>query len=403
MMPKIARELTAIEISRLNKQGKHAVGGVPGLMFQVNGGSRSWIYRYMLNGKRRDMGLGPYPAVTLAKAKESARFVKDRAAQGYDPLQEKIEEQARIRAERATMKSFKDAMTGYLNDKSPEWKNNKHRQQWENTLTAYALPIIGEMPVSKIRIGDVLTVLRPIWNDKTETASRLRGRIESVIDWAKVHGYSDLENPARWKGNLDKVLPAPSKAKPVKHHSALPYAEISAFMSELRSRAGVSARALEFCVLTAARSGEVRGATWQEIDFCNSTWTIPAGRMKAGKEHRVPLSKQATELLRSLPRKTETDLLFPSSKNTPLSDMTLGAVLKRMNRSVTTHGFRSTFRDWAGETQNFPNEVLEHALAHQLKNKTEAAYARGTLFEKRRKLMNAWGDECWGNLSEKVF
>lgn len=400
-MPKIAKELTAIEISRLNKQGKHAVGGVPGLMFQVNGGSRSWIYRFMLNGRRRDMGLGPYPAVTLAKAKECARVVRDRTALGYDPLQEKIEAQLRIKAERATLKSFKEAMTGYLKDKSPEWKNKKHRQQWETTLTTYALPVIGEMPVSKIRIRDVLTVLRPIWNEKTETASRLRGRIENVIDWAKVHGYSNFENPARWKGNLDKVLPAPSKTKPVKHHSALPYAEIASFMLELRKREGISARALEFCILTAARSGEVRGAKWQEIDLDSSTWTIPAERMKAGKEHRIPLSKQATCLLKALPCNKDAVLLFPNTNNTPLSDMSLGAVLKRMGKSVTTHGFRSTFRDWSGETQNFPNEVLERALAHQLKSKTEAAYARGTLFEKRRKLMNAWGDECWSSSPTK--
>ena len=396
MMPKIAKELTAIEISRLNKQGKHAVGGIPGLMFQVNGGSRSWIYRYMLGGKRRDMGLGPYPAVTLAQAKDHARSLKYLTAQGHDPLRERQDEQARIKAERATLKTFKEAMVGYLSDKSPEWKNKKHRQQWENTLTTYALPEIGDLSVSKIQIGDVLSVLRPIWHEKTETASRLRGRIESVIDWAKVHGYCKGENPARWKGNLDKVLPAPSKAKPVKHHKALPYAQISNFITDLKLREGIAARALEFCILTAARSGEVRGATWQEIDLNNNTWTIPAARMKAGKEHRIPLSPQALILLNSLTRHANTNLLFPNTQGAPLSDMTLGAVLKRMGRTITTHGFRSTFRDWAGETQNFPNEVLEHALAHQLKNKTEAAYARGTLFEKRRILMDAWGDECFG-------
>ena len=247
-----------------------------------------------------------------------------------------------------------------------------------------------------------MTVLRPIWNEKTETASRLRGRIESIIDWAKVHGYCTGENPARWKGILDKVLPAPSKAKPVRHHKALPYTEISAFMSELQKRDGISARALEFCILTAARSGEVRGATWQEIDLCNNTWVIPADRMKAGKEHRIPLSEQALSILKNLTRKPGIELVFPNTNGATLSDMSLGAVLKRMGKSVTAHGFRSTFRDWAGETQNFPNEVLEHALAHQLKSKTEAAYARGTLFDKRRNLMNAWGKECFAYSQPKL-
>ena len=402
-MPIIAKELTAIEISRLKKQGKHAVGGVPGLMFQVSGGSRSWVYRYMLDGKRRDMGLGPYPAVTLAQAKDHARSLKSLTAKGHDPLREKQEELVRMRAERATLKTFKEAMVGYLNDKSPEWRNKKHRQQWENTLTTYAFAEIGDMSVSTIQIGHVLSVLRPIWNEKTETASRLRGRIESVIDWAKVHGYCTGENPARWKGNLDKVLPAPSKAKPVRHHTALPYAKISNFISDLKLREGIAPRALEFCILTAARSGEVRGATWQEIDLNNNIWTIPAARMKAGKEHRVPLSPQALALLSNLSRKANTNLVFPNTHGAPLSDMTLGAVLKRMGERVTTHGFRSTFRDWAGETQNFPNEVLEHALSHQLKSKTEAAYARGTLFEKRRILMHAWSNECFANSPSDKF
>ena len=402
-MPKIAKELTAIEISRLSSPGKYAAGGIPGLMFQINGGSRSWIYRFMLNGRRRDMGLGPYPTVTLAQAKDRARSLKDRTAQGYDPLQEKFENLARLKAEKASAKKFKDAMAGYLNDKSPEWKNKKHRQQWENTLTAYALPELGELTVSQIQIRNVLAVLRPIWNEKTETASRLRGRIENVIDWAKVHGYSNCENPARWKGNLDKILPAPSKTKPVRHHKALPYTEISAFMSELKKREGISSRGLEFCILTATRSGEVRGATWSEIDLTNKTWVIPANRMKAGKEHRIPLSRQTMEIINSLIQGTGKDLLFSNSAGVPLSDMEFGTVLKRMGKAVTTHGFRSTFRDWAGETQNYPNEVLEHALAHQLKSKTEAAYARGTLFEKRRKLMNAWGDECWNKAPTELF
>jgi len=394
-MPKIAKELTAIEIARLSKQGKHATGGIPGLMLQVRGGSRSWIYRYMINGKRREMGLGSYPSVTLAQARERCRHLKYKVFQSIDPLQERIAQLEILNARKDNSITFKKAMEGYLRDKEIEWKNFKHRQQWENSLLTYATPILGNLNVSEIGNTQILNVLRPIWNSKTETASRLRGRIENILDWSRVHGYCNEENPARWKGNLDKVLPAPNKTRQVKHHAALPFIEIEEFMFDLRHRSGTSARALEFCILTATRSGEVRGANWNEIDIKNERWIIPAQRMKANKEHHIPLSPQAISILKGFLPGEPNGLIFQNSKGRMLSDMSFSAVLKRMQKSITTHGFRSTFRDWAGETQNYPHEVLEHALAHQLKSKTEAAYARGTLYQKRRSLMNAWGQKCW--------
>lgn len=250
------------------------------------------------------------------------------------------------------------------------------------------------MQVSDVDLTHVLQILEPIWKDKTETASRLRGRIESVLNWATARGYRTGLNPARWRGHLDNLLPARGKIQKVEHHAALSYKELSGFILALRQQAGMGARALEFAILTAARSGEVRGATWAEIDTDAATWTIPAERMKVGKEHRVPLSDAALALLAALPRMGGTDLIFPNTKGTALSDMTLTAVLRRMERDVTAHGFRSTFRDWAGETTAYPREVIEHALAHQLKDKAEAAYARGSLFDKRRRLMDDWAIYC---------
>jgi len=290
--------------------------------------------------------------------------------------------------------TFSEAVRQFLVDNQPSWRNAKHRQQWENTLNTYAIPVLGPLAVKDIQLAHLLEVLRPIWKTKTETASRLRGRIENVLDWAKVHGYRDGENPARWKGNLDKVLPTPGKAKTVKHHAALPYQEVGAFTAALNERNGMAALALEFCILTAARSGEVRGATWGELDFNKREWIVPAGRMKAGKEHSIPLSQRVVKILQQLPAGKADEIIFKAPRGGMLSDMTLGAVLKRMDVSVTVHGFRSTFRDWAGETTHYPREVIEHALAHQLKDKAEAAYARGTLFQKRRRLMDAWANYC---------
>ena len=393
-MPKIAKELSALEVSRLNKTGFNAVGVVPGLGLQIRGQARSWILRVKIADKVRDIGLGGYPGVTLAMAREAARQLRSKIAAGIDPIQERQARNDELRAAQRKRLLFVDACRQFLEDKQSEWSNAKHRQQWENTLRVHALPVLGNLAVDDIELAHVLEVLKPIWHKTPETAKRTRGRIEKVLDWAKVHGHRDGENPARWQGNLENVLPSISKIRVVKHHPALPYPEIADFIKRLRARKGTAAIALEFLILTSARSGEVRGATWQEFDLKQREWIIPAERMKARKEHRVPLSDRAVEILTGIPKGQGDEIVFKAAQGGVLSDMTLGAVLKRMEVPVTTHGFRSTFRDWAGETTAFPREVIEHALAHQLKDKAEAAYARGTLMEKRRKLMTAWAEYC---------
>lgn len=393
-MPKIAKELSPLEVSRLDKSGFNAVGVVPGLGLQIRGQARSWILRVKIGDKVRDIGLGGYPGVTLAMAREAARQLRSKIAAGIDPIQERKIRNDELRAAQRKRLLFVDACRQFLEDKQSEWGNAKHRQQWENTLRVHALPVLGNLAVDDIELAHVLEVLKPIWHKTPETAKRTRGRIEKVLDWAKVHGHRDGENPARWHGNLENVLPSISKIRVVKHHPALPYPEIADFIKRLRARKGIAAIALEFLILTSARSGEVRGATWQEFDLKQREWIIPAERMKARKEHRVPLSDRAVEILKKIPKGQSDEIVFKAARGGILSDMTLGAVLKRMEVPVTTHGFRSTFRDWAGETTAFPREVIEHALAHQLKDKAEAAYARGTLMEKRRKLMTAWAEYC---------
>ena len=393
-MPKIAKELSPLEVSRLDKTGFNAVGVVPGLGLQIRGQARSWILRVKIGDKIRDIGLGGYPGVTLAMAREAARQMRSKIAAGIDPIEERKVLNDELRAAQLKRLLFVDAFRRFLADKQSEWNNAKHRQQWENTLQTYAVPVLGNLAVDDIELAHVLEVLKPIWHTKPETANRTRGRIEKVLDWAKVHGHRDGENPARWQGNLENVLPSISKIRVVKHHPALPYPEIADFIKRLRARKGTAAIALEFLILTSARSGEVRGATWQEFDLKQREWIIPAERMKARKEHRVPLSDRAVEILTEIPQGKGNEIVFKAAQGGILSDMTLGAVLKRMEVPVTTHGFRSTFRDWAGETTAFPREVIEHALAHQLKDKAEAAYARGTLMEKRRKLMAAWAEYC---------
>jgi len=393
-MPKIAKELSALEVSRLNKPGFNAVGVVPGLGLQIRGQARSWILRVKIGDKIRDIGLGGYPGVTLAMAREAARQLRSKIAAGIDPIQERKVRNDELRAAQRKRLLFVDAFRRFLEDKRTEWGNAKHRQQWENTLQTYAVPVLGNLAVEDIEFAHILAVLKPIWHKKPETAKRTRGRIEKVLDWAKVHGHRDGENPARWQGNLENALPSISKIRVVKHHPALPYPEIADFIKRLQARKGTAAIALEFAILTAARSGEVRGATWQEFDLKKREWIIPAERMKARKEHRIPLSDRAIEILTEIPKSQGDEIVFKAARGGVLSDMTLGAVLKRMEVPVTTHGFRSTFRDWAGETTAFPREVIEHALAHRQKDKAEAAYARGTLMEKRRKLMAAWAEYC---------
>lgn len=394
-MPKKAAELSPLAVRRLVKPGHYAVGGVAGLALQVApGGARTWILRVTVGSKRRDMGLGGYPDVELAQAREKARAARELVEQGVDPILHRRQLKSALAAQQAAQKTFEQCATEYIDAKSAEWSNAKHASQWTNTLTAYAYPTLGKLLVSDIGLPQVIGVLKPIWQTKTETATRLRGRIEAVLDWATVHHYRQGLNPARWKGHLDKILPTPTKISRVKHHKALAVDDVPGFMAALRHQEGAGAKALEFLVLTAARSGEVRGATWSEIDLDAGEWTVPAERMKAGKEHRVPLSPAAVDLLKGLEKVEGTDLVFPSSRKAPLSDMTLTAVMRRMKVDAVPHGFRSSFRDWASERTGYPGDVVEMALAHAIADKVEAAYRRGDLFEKRRALMADWASFC---------
>jgi integrase len=393
-MPKKAKELAALQVARLTKPGLHAVGGVAGLHLQIDGNARSWILRATIGNRRPDMGLGGYPDVTLAGAREAARVARAKIRAGIDPIAEARAARSALKAATAVAWTFEACAKAFIDAKAPEWKNAKHAAQWTTTLERHAYPKIGSLQVSDVELPQVLSVLEPIRTTKTETASRVRNRMEVVLDWATVRGYRKGPNPARWRGHLDKLLPKPSKISKVVHHRALPDAEIGALMQALRKHDGMGARALEFAILTACRSGEVRAATWQEIDLDDATWTIPPARMKADREHRVPLSAAALRLLRHLPRIPSDTLVFPAPRGGQLSDMTLTAVLRRMQVDVVPHGFRSTFRDWCSERTNYPHEVAEMALAHAVGNKTEEAYRRGDLFDKRRKLMAEWGKFC---------
>lgn len=394
-MPKKAVELGALQVGRLKEPGRYAVGGVAGLQLLISDtGARSWVLRTMVGGKRKDMGLGGFPDVTLAGAREAARRLRGQVTEGVDPVAKRRDDRARLAADRAQAKTFSQCSAAFFEDKSEEWRSDKHRQQWVNSLKNHADPIIGELYVRDITLTHVLDVVKPLWRDKTETATRVRGRIEAVLDWATVRGYRTGENPARWKGHLEQLLPKPGKVSKVKHFAAVDVDAVSGFTSALRQVGGMGARALEFAILTAARSGEVRGALWSEIDLQAAQWVIPAERMKGKKEHRVPLSTQAVKLLEALPRFDKVDLVFPGTKNQMLSDMTLSAVMRRMKVDAVPHGFRSTFRDWAAERTNFPRDLAEMALAHVIESKVEAAYRRGDMLAKRLKMMQAWADYC---------
>lgn len=393
-MGRKAAERGALWVSQRTEPGLHFVGGVAGLALQVAGGSRSWILRVMVGGKRRDMGLGGYPDVTLAAAREAARAARAKIRAGVDPIAEAKAARSALQASVSAALTFELAAKRYIEAHEDSWRNAKHAQQWRKTLETYAYPTIGKTLVHDVTLPQVLGVLEPIWKTKTETATRLRGRLEAVLDWATVRGYREGLNPARWRGHLDQLLPAPSRIARQEHHAALPVPELGTFMAALREQSGMGARALEFAILTAARSGEVRGATWAEIDQVARTWTVPAARMKPGREHRVPLSPAALALLKALPRMAGTELVFPAPRGGQLSDMTLTAVLRRMAVDAVPHGFRSTFRDWAAEHTNYPREVAEMALAHTIGDKVEAAYRRGDLFERRRKMMNDWAAFC---------
>ncbi|MFC0134293.1 integrase [Massilia eurypsychrophila] len=394
-MGRSVEKLSALAVSKTNAPGYYGDGA--GLWLQVSKSiTKSWIFRYTLAGKQREMGLGALHTVTLSEARAKAKSCRTLLLAGRDPLDERKATQLVDALERAKMITFDQCATAYIAAHRGSWKSAKHAAQWESTLATYAGPIIGAMPVAAVDTALVVKVLSPIWQEKTETATRLRGRIESVLDWATVSKYRIGENPARWRGHLDNLLADPNKVSKVEHHPALPWQELSGFIAELQTREGVAARAVEFAILTATRSGEVRGATWGEIDMQAAVWTIPAERMKAGREHRVPLSSGAIGLLRRASGRE--GIIFPGrGVGTSMSDMSLTAVLRRMGRNdITIHGFRSTFRDWCSESvgNTFPREICEHALAHSLPDKVEAAYRRGDLLDKRKVLMQTWSDFC---------
>jgi integrase len=386
-MPRKAKGLTVRQVETLTKPGFHADGG--GLYVQVTpSGGRTWVFRYQIAGRRRMMGLGSAARLTLAEAREKATEARRMVGEGQDP----IEAKRATPTAPSTMPTFADVAGWYIDAHRAGWTNPKHAAQWGNTLAAYAFPVMGGLPIDEVGTERVLQCLTPIWTAKPETAGRVRGRIEAVLDYAKARGWRDGENPARWKGHLALTLPARSKVRRVEGHASLPYREMPAFWPRLCAADGMGARALEFAILTAGRTGEVLGALWDEIDMDAMTWTIPGQRMKAGQDHRVPLSAPALALLRRMATVRQGALVFPGQKaGKPLSNMAMKQALRRMGRDdLTPHGFRSTFRTWAAEQTSTPHEICEAALAHTQGDKVVAAYQRGDLLDKRRRLMDAW-------------
>jgi integrase len=419
-MPKKAKELSALSVSKLKEDGRHAVGGVDGLHLRIINNSRAWVLRVVVGQKldnagnvklhRRDIGLGSFPEVTLSEAREKARELKKQIRAGIDPLQEKEERLNALRIQKLREKTFRECATIVITNKTRELKNAKHIAQWSSTLETYVYPALGERNISSITKADIASVLEPIWIDKHETAKRLRGRIETIFDYARAMEYFTGNNPAEWKGNLEPIL---GKLKrEIKSLPSLPYPEISNFIRHLQTKNGVAAKALEFTILTACRSGEIFGATWNEIDLESKVWTIPKERMKAGKEHQVPLSDAALSVLDSLKvYKGLSQYIFNAPRGGMLSDMAITALIRRMHtdqiakngvgyidpkqhRIITTHGFRSTFRDWSADKTDYPREVCEHVLAHKLPDDVEAAYLRGAYLEKRKGLMEDWAKYC---------
>jgi integrase len=414
-MPKVAQELGPLDVKRLVHTGgkgnsMFAVGGVSGLYMQVTPtGGKTWVLRVSVGLKRRDIGLGGFPSVTLSQARDKAREARDKIERGIDPVAERQAAKAALVMARARGMTFADAVDKCLAAKLDAFKNVKHRQQWRNTLDTYAMPELGKLLVADIETQDVLRVLQPVWTTKTETASRLRGRIEAVLSWATVSGHRKGDNPARWSGNLKELLPAASKVAKEGNHPALTIDDAPRWFAALKARDGMGARALELLALTATRSQEIRGAAWEEIDLERALWVIPAVRMKMDREHRVPLTVEAVALLKSLPRLAGNPLVFPAARGGQLSDMTLSATMKRMHeaelaadrpgfvdrvskRHAVPHGLRSTFRDWVAERTQYPGEMAEVALAHRISNAVEASYRRGDMIEKRRAMMAAWAD-----------
>ncbi len=396
-MARESNRLSAVKVAGLRKPGRYGDGR--GLWLQVTAeGTKSWLLRYMLHGRARQMGLGPVHTVSLAEARQKAAGYRALLVDGLDPIEARRDRQREARREAARAVSFRACAERYIEAHRPGWRNAKHGDQWTATLTAYAYPVFGELAVADIDTGLVLKAIEPIWTEKPETAKRVRGRIEAILDWAAAREYRAGDNPARWRGHLDKLLPARARVAPVRHHPALPYVEAPDFMAALRAREGVSARALEFTILTAARTGEVIAARWPEIDLGAKVWTVPAERTKARREHRVPLSDRALEILAALPREDGSEYVFiGSGTGRALSNMALLKTLERMGRKdLTVHGFRSTFRDWSAERTNYPREVCEMALAHAISDQVEAAYRRGELYAKRARLMRDWSRYCGG-------
>jgi len=405
MPKKVSKALTPLAVKNA-KPGRHADGD--GLYLLVKDtGARSWVFRFMLRGKARDLGLSRCPEatellrqtggveLTLAQARDIAAIYGIKVRAGIDPLVERDRQnEAKAAAARAAITSqvtFKAVAETYIKANAAVWRNAKHRQQWENTLTQYVYPVIGQLPVADVTTPHVLQIIEPMWSVKPETARRVRGRIETVLDAAKARGYREGENPARWRGHIAQILPARSRLSRG-HHKAMPYEAVPPFLAQLRAKQAVAALALEFTILTACRTSEVLGATWAEVDLTKAIWTIPAERMKAAKEHRVPLSKWALEILAQL-KPLDQQWLFPGHGK-QLSSMAMAMLLRRTKAGVTVHGFRSSFRDWAAECTGYSHEVCEMALAHTIGNKVEAAYRRGDMFDKRRKLMADWAGYC---------
>ena len=394
-MSRQTNKLTARAVAAVKLPGLYSDGG--GLYLQVaRGGSKSWVYRFMLRRRSRDMGLGGIDVVSLAEAREKALEARRLVKAGIDPVEKRRAQRTRNAADAVASLTFRECAEKFIASHEKGWRNPKHRAQWRNTLATYAFPVFGDVPVDAVDTAMVTEVIEPIWSTKTETATRLRGRIEAILDWAKAREYRTGENPARWRGHLENLLPKASKVRKVKHHAALPYEDIATFTKALRERDGVSARGLEFLILTAARPGEVTGARWDEVDLDKEEWTVSGERMKSGVMHRVPLSPAAVAVLREMETMRVNDFVFPGQRGAqPLWSDALRRLLERMGHAgLTTHGFRSTFRDWAAERTAFPGEVAEAALAHTVGNKVEAAYRRGDLLDKWRKLMEAWAAFC---------
>lgn len=390
-------ELSDLEVRRLSqRRGFWNVGGVPGLHLDAKPPAASWILRVTVGTRRRDIGLGGYPGVTLADAREKAREARKQIEQGIDPVEARKAIKAALIAAQARAITFEQAARQCHAARVHEFRNEKHKKDWIASLDLYAFPKIGQLAIAEVEQADAIAVLQPIWTTKTETATRVRQRCETVIEWARVAGYRNDNggNPFRWKGTLEHVLPRPSRVRKVKHLAALPWQDVPAFMIELRKVNGMGARALEFAILTAARSGEVRFATWDEIELEAKLWTIPGDRMKAGRTHRVPLSDPAIELLKALPHMEGSPYVFPAVRGGALSDMTLSAVCRRMKVDAVPHGFRSSFKDWARSSTSYPDEVSELALAHVSDDKTRAAYARDELLPQRARLMADWAKFC---------